>query len=68
MPDLGKKYECFHCHTKFYNLGKPEAICPEVRSQPEEREVGRRAASGAAPAAPLGPSRNDPGREPAGVR
>jgi hypothetical protein len=29
MPELGKKYECFHCHTKFYNLGKPEAICPK---------------------------------------
>ena len=29
MPDLGKKYECFNCHTKFYNLGKPEAICPK---------------------------------------
>ncbi len=29
MPDLGKKYECFRCGTKFYNLGKPEAICPK---------------------------------------
>jgi hypothetical protein len=29
MPDLGKKYECFHCHTKFYNLGKPDPICPK---------------------------------------
>ena len=29
MPDLGKKYECFSCSTKFYNLGKPEAICPK---------------------------------------
>jgi len=29
MPELGKKYECFHCHTKFYNLGKPDAICPK---------------------------------------
>ena len=29
MPDLGKKFECFNCHTKFYNLGKPEAICPK---------------------------------------
>ncbi|HSS44538.1 MAG TPA: FYDLN acid domain-containing protein, partial [Thermoanaerobaculia bacterium] len=28
MPDLGKKYECFNCSTKFYSLGKPEAICP----------------------------------------
>ncbi len=29
MPDLGKKYECFNCRTKFYNLGKPEAVCPK---------------------------------------
>ena len=29
MPDLGKKYECFNCRTKFYNLGKPDAICPK---------------------------------------
>ena len=29
MPDLGKKYECYNCHTKFYNLGKPEPICPK---------------------------------------
>jgi predicted nucleic acid-binding Zn-ribbon protein len=29
MPELGKKYECFHCHTKFYNLAKPDPICPK---------------------------------------
>jgi hypothetical protein len=29
MPDLGKKYECYNCRTKFYNLAKPEAICPK---------------------------------------
>jgi len=29
MGDLGKKYECYNCRTKFYNLGKPEAICPK---------------------------------------
>jgi uncharacterized protein (TIGR02300 family) len=29
MPDLGKKYACYNCGTKFYNLGKPEAICPK---------------------------------------
>jgi hypothetical protein len=29
MPDLGKKYECYNCHTKFYNLGRPDAICPK---------------------------------------
>lgn len=29
MPDLGKKFECYSCGTKFYNLGRPEAICPK---------------------------------------
>ena len=29
MPELGKKYDCFHCHTKFYNLVKPDPICPK---------------------------------------
>ena len=29
MADLGKKYECYNCRTKFYNLGKPEALCPK---------------------------------------
>ena len=29
MPDLGKKFECYNCRTKFYNLGRPDAICPK---------------------------------------
>jgi hypothetical protein len=29
MADLGKKYECAECGTKFYDLGKPEPICPK---------------------------------------
>lgn len=29
MPDLGKKYTCYSCHTKFYDLGKPVALCPK---------------------------------------
>ena len=29
MPELGKKYECAECGTKFYDLGKPEPICPK---------------------------------------
>lgn len=29
MPDLGKKFECFSCGTKFYDLGKPEPLCPK---------------------------------------
>jgi hypothetical protein len=29
MPNLGKKFECFSCRAKFYDLGKPEAVCPK---------------------------------------
>jgi len=36
MPDLGKKFECYSCGTKFYNLGKPEAICPKCGANQKE--------------------------------
>ena len=29
MPELGKKYTCYSCHTKFYDLGKPTPHCPK---------------------------------------
>ena len=29
MAELGKKYECAECGTKFYDLGKAEPICPK---------------------------------------
>jgi hypothetical protein len=29
MPELGKKYTCYNCGAKFYNLNKPESICPK---------------------------------------
>jgi hypothetical protein len=29
MPELGKKYTCYSCHTKFYDLGKPIPKCPK---------------------------------------
>jgi uncharacterized protein (TIGR02300 family) len=31
MPELklGTKFECFSCGTKFYDLGKSEAVCPK---------------------------------------
>lgn len=28
MADLGKRYKCFKCGTKFYDLNKPEPVCP----------------------------------------
>jgi predicted nucleic acid-binding Zn-ribbon protein len=36
MPDLGKKFECYSCGTKFYNLGKPEAVCPKCGANQKE--------------------------------
>jgi len=44
MPDLGKKYTCYSCHTKFYDLGKPLPICPKCGADQRDAEE--------APAAP----------------
>ena len=52
MPDLGKKYNCYSCHTKFYDLGKPAPICPKCGADQRDAEEapvhaparGRRAA------------------------
>jgi hypothetical protein len=55
MPDLGKKYTCYSCHTKFYDLGKPVPTCPkcgadqrdadEAPSVPASRSRARAAAA-----------------------
>jgi uncharacterized protein (TIGR02300 family) len=31
MPELklGTKHDCYNCGTKFYDLGKSEAVCPK---------------------------------------
>ena len=29
MPELGTKYECFSCGAKFYDMGKPDPLCPK---------------------------------------
>src|SRR5215813_8979325 len=39
MPDLGKKFEGFRCGTKFYNLGKPEAICPKCSANQKDAKL-----------------------------
>lgn len=38
MPDLGKKYTCYSCHTKFYDLGKPEPLCPKCGADQRDAE------------------------------
>lgn len=36
MANLGKKWICFSCNTKFYDFTKPEAICPKCGSNQKD--------------------------------
>lgn len=38
MPakDLGNKHVCFKCGTKFYDLKKPEPVCPKCGADQRE--------------------------------
>ncbi|MBL0211493.1 MAG: FYDLN acid domain-containing protein [Holophagaceae bacterium] len=36
MSNLGKKFTCFSCATKFYDFRKPEAICPKCGSNQKD--------------------------------
>ncbi|MFT3841498.1 MAG: FYDLN acid domain-containing protein [Myxococcaceae bacterium] len=50
--DLGNKFVCFKCGTKFYDMKKPEPVCPKcgadqreaAASKPAETRRGRFAA------------------------
>ena len=33
---LGKRYTCFRCECKFYDLNKPEPICPKCGADQRE--------------------------------
>jgi len=52
--DLGTKHTCFKCGAKFYDLKKPNAICPKCgadqRDMPPPPKTSRRAAARAEPA------------------
>lgn len=32
MPELGEKFTCADCETKYYDLGRPDAVCPRCGS------------------------------------
>ena len=53
--DLGTKYVCFKCGTKFYDLKKPVPACPKCgadqREAPVAKPMSARAAKAAAAAA-----------------
>ena len=47
--DLGNKYVCFKCSTKFYDLKKPSPVCPKCgvdqREVPVVKAGGRKSAA-----------------------
>jgi uncharacterized protein (TIGR02300 family) len=38
MPakDMGTKWTCFKCGTKFYDLKKPDPLCPKCGANPQD--------------------------------
>jgi hypothetical protein len=38
MANLGRKYTCYSCHTKFYDLGKPTPLCPKCGADQRHAE------------------------------
>jgi hypothetical protein len=37
---LGNKFECYNCSTRFYDLGKSEAICPKCGANQKDSDRG----------------------------
>ena len=50
--DLGTKYVCYKCGTKFYDLKKPVPACPKCGADQREAPVVKPASTRAARAAP----------------
>jgi hypothetical protein len=49
MPNLGKKFECFNCRAKFYDLGKPEPLCPRCGANQKDAKSAEEAAAAPRP-------------------
>ena len=43
--NLGTKFECFSCGTRFYDLGKPDPLCPKCGANQKDAERGETYAS-----------------------
>ena len=53
--DLGTKYVCFKCGTKFYDLKKPVPACPKCGADQREAPVAKPLSARAARAAAAAP-------------
>jgi hypothetical protein len=38
VVELGTRFKCFKCETKFYDLGRPQPICPACGEDQNNRE------------------------------
>lgn len=69
MPakDLGTKHVCFKCGTRFYDLKKPEPLCPKCgadqRQSPAVKPAGEKRSRPARPVAPVEPEPATPEAE-----
>lgn len=41
MAELGTRYKCYKCGTKFYDLGRPQPICPSCGEDQNNEETKR---------------------------
>jgi len=48
MPELklGNKYDCYNCGTKFYDLGKPDPVCPKCGANQKDAVSSESQAAG----------------------
>jgi hypothetical protein len=37
--DFGTRYKCYKCGIKFYDLGKPEPLCPSCGTNQKDNEL-----------------------------
>ncbi len=63
VKDLGTKYTCFKCGSRFYDLKKPEPICPKCGA--DQRQAAKSPAAAEKRVRP--PPRPPPPPEPAEV-
>ena len=41
LEDLGKRYKCYKCGTKFFDLGRPQPLCPSCGEDQNNEETKR---------------------------
>ena len=41
VVDLGTRYKCYKCGTKFYDLGRPQPLCPSCGEDQNNEESKR---------------------------